>query len=89
MECPEIRYVVGDPLARRLMEADDVVQLHVRTRTPPFSISGTAGRIVLKFCIWLETYKFGVLQKLSVGYRCMCARAHPYSVSRKRLDGLC
>ena len=33
-----------------------------------------------KFGLWLETHQLGILQKLMVGYRCMCVRVHlfPY-----------
>ena len=33
-----------------------------------FSISETAGRIALKFGLWLETHQLGILQELLVGY---------------------
>ena len=41
--------MVRDPFARRFTEVDDGVQMHVRTFAPLFRISGTAGRIALKF----------------------------------------
>ena len=40
--CAEIRYVVGNPLARRFTEVEDGVQLHVCTCTPLFHITGMA-----------------------------------------------
>ena len=54
--CAEIWYMVDDPLARRFTEADDGIQLHVRTCAPFFRISRTGERIVLKFGMWLETH---------------------------------
>ena len=52
-DCVEIWYVVGDPLAKRFTEVNGGVQMHVRTCAPPFRILGTAGRIALKFGVWL------------------------------------
>ena len=34
---------------------DGLLILHVRTSAPIFSILGLAGRIVLKFGVWLRT----------------------------------
>ena len=36
-------------------------------RVPTFRISGTAGRIALKFSEWLETHLLGVLQESRYG----------------------
>ena len=47
--------VVRDPLAMRLTLLRGGVHLHVRTCTPLFRFSGTAGRIALKFGMLLET----------------------------------
>ena len=71
-------------------QAMNTVHLHVRTCrcAPFFLISETAGRIVLKFGVWLETHYLGVLQKSRVAYNNTCRRAHPFSVYRERLDGL-
>ena len=56
-DCAEIWYVVRDPLAGRFTEVDDEVQLHVRTCARfLFRICGMAGRIALKFGVWLETH---------------------------------
>ena len=49
----EICCVVRDPLARRFKEVDGAVQVHVRKCETTFHISGTAGRIALKFDVWL------------------------------------
>ena len=50
--------------------------LHVHTcRFAPFPISETAGRIALKFDVWLETHYLAVSQKSSVEYIRTCARA--------------
>ena len=43
-----------------------------------FRISGTAGRIALKFGEWLETNYLSVLHKSRVGYICTCAYPFPY-----------
>ena len=40
---------------------------HSCTCAPLFHISETAGRIVLKFGMWLETHKLSVLQQLMLG----------------------
>ena len=53
----------------------------------PFRVLGTAGRTALKFGMWLETHYFGILQKLTVGHRGTCLRAHPFSVSREWFYG--
>ena len=55
---------------------------------PRFRISGTAGRIVLKFGAWIETNYLSVLHKTRVGCICACARANLFSVSRKQSDEL-
>ena len=39
---------------------------------PVFYISGTAGRIVLKLAVWLDTNKVGVFHKWGMGYVCTC-----------------
>ena len=59
MDCAEILYVIGDPLARRFTEVDDGVKLHVRI---PFQYlsNGWSGHSALKFDVWLETHWFGV-----------------------------
>ena len=62
----------------------DGVHKHVRTNAhaymPLFRVSETAGRIELKFGVWLQTavrarLELGILQKSKVGYICGCARA--------------
>ena len=55
-DCAEIWYLVRDPLAMRFTEVDYGVQMHMRTCAPLFRISGTTGRIALKFGVWLETH---------------------------------
>ena len=51
----EIWYVVRDQSAGQFIQARDGVHLHVRTCAPLFRISGTDGRIALKFGVLLET----------------------------------
>ena len=55
----------------------DGVHLHVRTCAradmPLFHISEMAGRIALKFGVWLETHQQGVLQNFMVGHSFTCA----------------
>ena len=51
----EIWYVVRDQLGKQLTQAKDGVHLHVRTCVPLFHISGTVGRIALKFATWVES----------------------------------
>ena len=67
------------------------VHLHMRgcalrkCMCAPFPNLGyTAGRIALKFGMWLETRKLGILIKLRVGHSCTCARAHPFSALMDR-----
>ena len=81
MNCAEIWYVVSDPLARVFTQAKDGTQLHVRT---PFHILETAGRIALKFGVWLGYHKLYVLH--GMGDICSSARVavntlkHMYSL---------
>ena len=67
------------------------MHLHVRTCTPLFQISQTAGRIAFKFGLWLGvgTHQTRALHKSEVGCICTCARTRPFVISRKRLGGLC
>ena len=65
------------------------VHLHVRTCTSLFHILQTAGRIAFKFFVWIGTHQIRVLHKSEMGCICTFARAHPFSISCKRLDGLC
>ena len=51
----EILCVVRDQLAMRFTLLRGGVNLHVRTYTPPFRISRTAGWIALKFGMLSET----------------------------------
>ena len=53
-DCAEIWCMVRDELAMRFTPLMGRVHLHVRTCAPLFRISGTAGRIVLKFGVWLD-----------------------------------
>ena len=55
-DCAEILCLIRDPQARLLAKVHGGAQLHVRTCAPPFRISETAGRIALKFGMWLETH---------------------------------
>ena len=66
------------------------VYLHVRTCrcSPVFHISGATGWIVLKFGVWLEINQLCVLHHSKMACICTRARAHLFSVSRDRLDGL-
>ena len=64
------------------------MDLHVRTCASVFNISGTAGRILLKFCPWLLIHYMRDIHKSEVGCTCTCSRPHPFSISRKRLGGL-
>ena len=54
-----------------------------RADMPLFRILETAGRIALKFGVWLGTHELGVLQTSRVGYICTCARAdvHLFCIS--------
>ena len=54
-DCAEIWYAVRDQLARQFIHTRDGVHLHVRSCVPLFHISGTAGRIALKFGMLLGT----------------------------------
>ena len=45
--------VFRDQLAHAFAQVRGEVHLHVRTCTPLFHISQTAGRIAFKFCVWL------------------------------------
>ena len=71
---------------------DASARVHVSTcRCIPFSVSlKRLDGFALKFDLQLEVIQFSVLLKLTVGYKCTCARAlrTPFSVSRERLDGL-
>ena len=62
--------------------------MRVRTCTPQFYISGTAGPIGFKFGVWLGTTHPSVLHMSGVGCFCACARAHPYFISQERLGQL-
>ena len=55
MDCAEIWRAVRDQLAMRFKLLRGGMHLHVRTRASLFRISGTAGRIALKFGMLLET----------------------------------
>ena len=46
-------------------------------------------RIALNFGVWSETNLLGVLNKSRKGYIRTYARAHPFSISREWLGGLC
>ena len=52
--------VFRDQAAMHITQVMGGVHLHVRTcaraDVPPFRISETAGRIALKFGVWLETH---------------------------------
>ena len=55
-DCAEIWCVARDQLAKRFTQVKSGLSLHVRTCAPLFRISETAGRITLKFGVWLETH---------------------------------
>ena len=63
------------------------MHMHVRTCTHLFNISETAGRIALKFGVWLGTHILRALHA-SGGCICTCARSHPFSMPRELLGGL-
>ena len=54
-DCAKIWCVVRSQLSKRFAQVKSWVLLHVRTCVPIFHVSGTAGRIALKFGAWLET----------------------------------
>ena len=54
-DCAEIWCVARDPLAKLFAKVNGGAHLHVRT-CPLFRISETAGRIALKFGMWLENH---------------------------------
>ena len=70
-DCHEIWNVVRDQLARQFSQTTDGVHLRVRLRTyvPLFRISGTAGRIALKFGMLLETSYLGSEYSVPLVYR--------------------
>ena len=74
-----------DPLNVRPKQTRSGVRLHVRTRTPLFYISETAGPIELKFAVRLEINFLKVLDGSWVWSNCTCAREDPFSISRERL----
>ena len=87
-----------DQVAVHIAQVMGAVHMHVHTRAradarvhtfrcPLLRISETAGRISLKFGMWLETHTSGFLQKLGVGTAARATRKHPFFLSRKRLDG--
>ena len=55
-DCAEIWRVVRDPEARLFAKVNGGAQLHVRACAPLFHTSETAGRIELKFGMWIETH---------------------------------
>ena len=61
-------------------------RLHMQI-TRVFRISGTAGRIALKFGVWLETNQLDDLHQSGLGYICTCARTYLFSVSQERQNG--
>ena len=54
------------------------MHLHVRTCTPVFHISQTAGRIAFELGVRLATHWIRGLHKSDVGCICTCARARPF-----------
>ena len=65
------------------------VPLHVCTCTPHRCISETARPIAFKFAVWLAAHYWRGFHMPCVTFHiavCTCARAHPISVSQKRLD---
>ena len=59
-DCAEIWYAVRDPLARRFAEVNGGVHnAHARAHAcTPLRIPGTAGRLALKFGVWLGTISY-------------------------------
>ena len=86
---PHVRVMKSRVHGRGLKHVShDIRHLHVRMCVPPFYISGTAGRILMKFGAWLETNYLSVLHESRVGYIYRYARAYLFSMSRERLNGL-
>ena len=81
-DCDQIWCIIKDQAAMHNTQVMAGVHLHVRTCTradvPLFRISEMAGRIALKFGLWLGTHYLNLLQELMLG---TCARAYPFSVS--------
>ena len=75
-DCVQIWCVAGDPLDRCFRHVWGGVHLRVRTCTPLFQISQTAGRIAFKFCVWLGAQYIRALHKS--GW-VASARAHVHS----------
>ena len=88
VDCVEIWYALGNPLATAYAVVTDGVSLHVRTCTPRFCISQTARPIVFKFGVWVSGHYLSAFHKSWVGYLCTCARADRTSVSQERLGQL-
>ena len=88
VDCVEIWYALGNPLATAYAVVTDGVSLHVRTCTPRFCISQTARPIVFKFGVWVSSRYQSAFHKSWVGYPCTCARADRTSVSQERLGRL-
>ena len=82
--------MVRTHVAMRIPQAMCGVHLHVRKCrcSPVLDISGTAGRIALKFGVVKDQLAMrftllrdGVHLQVRTGCICMCTRAHPFSVS--------
>ena len=56
-DCAELLNVVRDPLARRFTEVGGGVHVYMRTRVPPFRVSGTARQIAFKFGVWFGEHQ--------------------------------
>ena len=54
--CAKIWCVIKDQLPKCFTQVKGGVHLHVCTCVPLFRISGTTGRIALKFGVWLEDH---------------------------------
>ena len=87
VKCVKICYALGDPLVTAYAVVTGGVSLHVRT--PRSCISGTARPIRIKFGVWVWSHNLNALHKSLVVYPCMCACAHPISVSQEPIDRLC
>ena len=65
-----------DQAVMHISQIMNVVHLYVRPCVLLFRISGTAGKIAVKFSAWLETHQPYVLHKPKVGCICTCALFH-------------
>ena len=79
----EICYVVRDPLVMYFTQTKGGAHLHVHTCEPLFRISGTTGRIALKFGVLLDPLTMHFTHAISGGYIQVrkCSRTSFLSIS--------